>query len=234
LPVQLDPRFSIGKAQKTQKRLSKLIVPVDRLPETIACIAGVDVAYTQGVSIGAVVSLVFPSLSLVEVQVTRRKTQFPYIPGLLAFREIAPISAAVKKLNRRPDVFLVDGHGYAHPNRLGLASHLGLVIRQPTIGVAKKVLCGRVQPLGPDGLARIIEDDELIGYGVVKETGAKPIYVSVGHLVSLRRAVAVVKSCLRGHRLPEPLRRAHAVATAEKTRLQKKRASGLTSESLDR
>jgi deoxyribonuclease V len=160
--------------------------------------------------------LEFPSLSLVEAQVTHRKTQFPYIPGLLAFREISPLSAAIKKLKRQPDVFLVDGHGYAHPNRLGLASHLGLVIRHPTVGVAKKMLCGSVEPSGPDGVARIIDGGEIIGVEVVTQTGRKPIYVSVGHLVSLPRAVAVVKSCIRGYRLPEPLRRAHALATSEK------------------
>lgn len=234
MQIRLDPRFSTEKAHQTQKRLSTLVVPEDRLPKTIGCVAGVDVAYTRGVSVGAVVNLEFPSLSLVEAQVTHRKTQFPYIPGLLAFREISPIFAAIKKLKRRPDVFLVDGHGYAHPNRLGLASHLGLVIRHSTIGVAKKVFCGRVEASGSDGLARIIDGGELIGFEVVTQTGVKPIYVSVGHLVSLCRAVAVVKSCIRGHRLPEPLRRAHALATAEKTRLNKKRASALNSGPLDR
>jgi deoxyribonuclease V len=194
----------------------------DALPETLRYVAGVDISYTGGVSIGAVAVLDFNSLSLIESQTACCNTRFPYIPTLLSFREVLPAFLAIKKLQIRVDVFLVDAHGVAHPYRLGFASHLGLVIDRPTIGVAKNLLCGRVAPLCGRTWAPIKENDEIIGAAVNKHR-KKPVYVSVGHKVSLETAVNIVKHCTLNQRIPEPTRKAHIIATRERNRIEKKR-----------
>jgi len=203
-----------------QLRLSKHVIHEDTLPGTINYVAGVDVAYTKEVSIGAVAVLDFASLSLVECQVVHLKTRFPYIPTLLSFREIPPAYSAIKKLQTQPDVFLIDGQGLAHPYRLGFATHLALAMDAPTIGVAKSLLCGKVEPVGEHGWAALTDRGEVIGAEVVTKPGTKPIYVSVGHRVSLERAIDVVKSCARTYRIPEPIRRAHILANEEKRKLR--------------
>ena len=203
-----------------QLHLSKQVIHEDTLPETINSVAGVDVAYTKGMSIGAVAVLDFASLSLVESQVVCLKTRFPYIPTLLSFREIPPAFSAIKKLQMQPDVFLIDGQGFAHPYRLGFATHLGLAIDRPTIGVAKSLLCGKVEPVGEHGWSPLMDGEEVIGAEVVTKPGTKPIYVSVGHRVSLRRAIEIVKNCTRTYRIPEPIRRAHILANEEKRKLR--------------
>jgi len=203
-----------------QLRLSKQVIHEDTLPKTIDYVAGVDVAYAKGISIGAVVVLDFTSLSPVESQVVRLKTRFPYIPTLLSFREIPPAYSAIKKLEVQPDVFLVDGQGIAHPYRLGFAAHLGLAMDRPTIGVAKSLLCGKVEPFGERRWAPITDGGEIIGAAVATKLGHKPIHVSVGHRVSLRRAINIVTSCTRAYRIPEPIRRAHMIATEEKRKPQ--------------
>ena len=202
-----------------QLRLSKQTIHEDTLSETVNQIAGVDVAYAKGMSIGAVVVLDFLSLSQVESQVVRLGTRFPYIPTLLSFREVPPAYSAIKKLRTRPDVFLVDGQGFAHPYRLGFASHLGLVIDRPAIGVAKGLLCGKVEPAGEHGWSPLKDRGEIVGAKVVTKPGAKPIYVSVGHRISLKRAIDIVRNCTRTDRIPEPIRRAHMLANEEKRKL---------------
>jgi deoxyribonuclease V len=212
LPIRLSPRFSVQKAHTMQLRLSEQVIREDTLPDTIKYVAGVDVAYAKEISIGAVAVLDFASLSLVESKIVRLKTRFPYIPTLLSFREIPPAYSAIKKLEVEPDAFLVDGQGIAHPYRLGFAAHLGLAINKPTIGVAKSLLCGKVEPVGGQGWAPITDGREIIGAEVVTKPGTRPMYVSVGHLVSLKRAIDVVRSCTRTYRIPEPIRRAHMLA----------------------
>jgi len=216
LPVKLSPRFSVEKAHMMQLQLSKQVIRQDQLPETINYVAGVDVAYANGVSIGVAAVLDFDSLSLVESQVARLKTQFPYIPTLLSFREVPPAFSAIRKLQTQPDVFLVDGHGIAHPYRLGFAAHLGLVIDRPTIGVAKNLLCGKTEPIRNWGWAPVKDKGETIGAAVVTRPRQKPIYVSVGHRVSLKRAIDIVMRCTQTGRIPEPIRKAHMIATEEK------------------
>lgn len=199
-----------------QLQLSRLVLQEDRLPEDINYVAGVDVGYARGVSVGVVAVLDFDSLSLVESKAARFKTRFPYIPTLLSFREIPPAYSAIKMLQTHPDVFLVDGQGFAHPYRLGFASHLGLTVEKPTIGVAKSLLCGKVGHVGEYGWAPLMDGGEIIGAEVATKAGTRPIYVSVGHRVSLKRAVNIVKQCARTFRIPEPIRRAHIIASEEK------------------
>jgi len=219
LPTRIGAKFSVEKAHAMQLRLSKLIIRDDMIPRSVRYVAGVDVAYTAGFSIGAVAVLDYNSLSVVESRKARVKTRFPYIPTLLSFREIPPTLAAIRKLKAQPDVFLVDGQGIAHPYRLGFASHLGLVIDKPTIGVAKSLLCGEVGAFKEEGWAPITDKGEMVGAAVADEH-EKPIYISVGHKVSLKRAIETVKHCTRIHRIPEPIRAAHSVADMEKRRLK--------------
>lgn len=194
------------------------------MPDVVDYVAGVDVAYLGDVSVGAVAVLDFGTLSVVETQVAQIRTRFPYVPTLLSFREVPPAYSAIKKLHVKPDVFMVDGQGYAHPFGLGFASHLGLILDKPTVGVAKSLLCGKPEQNAEGGRVVPLKDKqgEVIGAQVVTRQGTKPVYVSVGHMVSLSRATEIVLECLGKYRLPEPIRRAHLVAGEEKRRLQSK------------
>lgn len=215
--VGLKPAFSVEKAHEIQRRLSERIISEDKVPERIRLVGGVDAAYVEDASIGAVAVLDFPSMKLKESQTAICKTCFPYIPTLLSFREIPPTVSCIRKLRVQPDVFLVDGHGFAHPYRCGFASHLGLVLRKPTIGVAKGILVGEVERAkAEEDVALIRDKGEVVGAQVVTKHGVKPIYVSVGHMISLKTAIMIVERCTLYNRLPEPISQAHRIATAEK------------------
>ena len=214
----LVPGFSVSKAHRTQTCLSKKIIAEDKLPAKIRLVAGVDVAYAGELAVGAVAVLDYTSLELVESQTAVCRTKFPYIPTLLSFREIPAAVACIRKLKSHPDVFLADGQGMAHPYRCGFASHLGLAIGKPTVGVAKSRLVGEPTKRGEEVF--LVCNGEIVGSVVTTVKGAKPLYVSVGHLVSLKTAVKIVKDCVRDYRIPEPLRHAHTTATEENRRLE--------------
>lgn len=209
------------KARMMQLQLAKRVTQEDELPEIIKLVAGVDVAYAGEVSIGAAAVLDYNSLSLLEAQTSHTRTRFPYVPTLLSLREIPPALSALKKLRMKPDVFLVDGHGRMHPRRLGFASHLGLVADVPTIGVAKNPLCGEAEAFRGMRWAPVVDGGEVVGASVLTKPGRKPVYVSVGHRVSLDRAVKIALHCTRGFRIPEPIREAHALANREKIGLKR-------------
>lgn len=211
-------RFSVSKAHKAQKCLSKKIIQEDRVPEKINLVAGVDVAYAGELAISAAAVLDYESLELLESQTVTCQIKFPYVPTLLSFREIPPAIACIRRLKRQPDVFLADGQGIAHPYRCGFASHLGLAIGKPTIGVAKSRLIGKPTKIGGDIF--LVENSEIIGSVVTTKESAKPVYVSVGHLISLGTATKIVKHCAHNQRIPEPILQAHKTATKER-KLQK-------------
>jgi deoxyribonuclease V len=213
----LRGKFSVEKARRLQRRLAMRVVREDMLPKTIRYVAGVDVSYSEEWAFGAVSLHDYSSLALVEARKARVKTTLPYIPTLLSFREFRPSLAAIKKLKRQPDVFLVDAQGIAHPYRLGFASHLGVFLDKPTIGVAKSLLCGQVQPKDKANWSPIIDKGEIIG-AELRSRSQKPLYVSVGHKVTLERAIEIVEHCTRTNRLPEPIRSAHILATEAKER----------------
>ncbi len=212
--------FSITKARNAQARLSEKIIQEDRLPPKIRLVAGVDAAYAGESAIGATAALDYESLELVEQQTATCQARFPYIPTLLSFREIPPAVACIRKLKRQPDVFLVDGQGLAHPYRCGFASHLGVVLGKPTIGVAKSRLIGKPKVI--DGDVFLVGNDQIIGAVVTTKENVKPVYVSVGHLVSLKTAVEIVKHCVLRSRIPEPILQAHKIATAERQRFSQR------------
>jgi deoxyribonuclease V len=213
--------FSVEKAHKTQLQLSKNIIFEDKLPEKIRFVAGVDVAYKKGTSIGAVAVLSYDSLEVAESQTAFCETRFPYIPTLLSFREIPPAVLSIKKLQKQPDVFLVDGNGFAHPYRCGFASHLGLVIGEPTIGVAKSRLFGEVEESKVQKDAAFLKDKgKVIGAVITTMHGSKPVYVSVGHMISLETAIKIVRHCTVNNRIPEPILKAHELATLKKQEIE--------------
>ena len=208
--------FSVPKAYRAQALLSKKIITQDGLPEKIRLVAGVDVAYAGELAIGAVAVMDYEALKLLESQTATCTVRFPYVPTLLSFREIPPAIAAIGKLKLQPDVFLVDAHGLAHPFRFGFACHLGLALGKPTIGVAKSRLIGEPKEIGKDVF--LVHEGEIVGALVTTRKGAKPVYVSVGHLVSLSTAVNIVEHCTRGGRIPEPLLAAHRIASEKRKR----------------
>jgi deoxyribonuclease V len=186
--------------------------------ESVQRVAGVDASYHQDKVFTAAVILEFPSLRLVEQVIAEVPVSFPYIPGLLSFRETPGILAALEKISEPPDVLLADGHGLAHPRGFGIACHLGVLLDLPAIGCAKSILVGETAQLGAMVGSQVDLNwgDEKLGVALRTRQGVKPIYVSIGHQVDLESAVQIVLACLKGYRLPEPIRRAHLLA--ERTR----------------
>lgn len=180
-------------------------------------IGGADVGFEQGgeVTRAALVILEYPSLKLVEHRVARIATTMPYIPGYLSFREYPALLVAWEQLEQRPDLLFVDGQGIAHPRRLGVASHFGMLVDVPTIGVAKRRLCGKFEPLGEEPGERqpLIDKGEQIGWVLRSKRRCNPLFISSGHRVSAETALTWVETCLQGYRLPEPTRWADAVAS---------------------
>ena len=205
---------SPAEARAIQGRLRQHVVTENRLGP-VSTVAGVDVGFpARGVARAAIVVLAFPELRPVEQAVAETKVGFPYIPGLLAFREVPAVLAAVEKLKIVPDLFLFDAHGLAHPRRLGLASHAGLLLDRPSIGCAKSCLVGEYdEPARERGSVSVLTDGgQLVGMVVRTRTDVKPLFVSIGHRVDLEVAVRYVLDCAPRYRLPETTRLAHRVA----------------------
>ena len=205
------PQFSLSTARKLQQKLAKQVTVKEIRLDTINLIAGADVSYKNNIAASAIVILNYNTLSLVEVKRVESQTEFPYIPTLLAFREASPILKAFKQLHKKPNLLIVEGHGLAHPYRCGLASYIGVILKIPTIGVAKNLLCGT-----PDeyhkGRAYIFHEGETVGMSLLTKPKTKPIYISVGNLITLKQAVEVTIKTIHESRMPEPLRLAHKFA----------------------
>jgi deoxyribonuclease V len=201
-----------------QNKLRRHVV-TENQPSSVNTVAGVDVGFPDPQTArAAVVVLRFPELAALDYAVTRVPVEFPYIPGLLAFREIPALLAAVEKLHTLPDLFIFDAHGLAHPRRLGLASHAGLLLDRPSIGCAKSRLTGKhAEPESERGnWVPLMDGDERIGAVVRTRTGVKPVYVSIGHKVNLATAIRYVLDCAPRYRLPETTRYAHKAASGAK------------------
>ncbi len=204
------------EAVAIQQRLRGLVECADRLPE-VRHVAGVDVGFEEAgrVTRAAVVVLSYPGLAVVETAVARRPTAFPYVPGLLSFRELPAVLDAVDRLGAMPDVFLCDGQGLAHPRRFGIACHLGVILDMPSIGVGKTRLVGTHEaPAQTKGAwCPLLDGGETVGAVLRTRAGVKPVYVSVGHRVSLATAIALTLACTIRYRLPETTRQAHRLAS---------------------
>jgi deoxyribonuclease V len=210
-----DWQLNINQALAIQRRLA---VQVNRSGRVISphFIAGVDIAVGKagGMAQAAAIVLSYPELRLVEISLAQGELDFPYIPGLLSFRELPLILAACQKLSVTPDLILVDGQGVAHPRRIGLACHLGLFLDTPTIGCAKSRLCGQheMPDEKPGSYAKLVDKGETIGVALRTRPGVKPVYISTGHKIDLENAIYWVLECSKGYRLPEPTRLAHLAA----------------------
>ncbi len=208
---------TVAEARAVQEKLRARVVTRDRIGR-LRAVAGIDIGYEGDNSLAraAAVVLAFPSLEPLEEAIVRVPVKFPYVPGYLSFREIPAAQAVLAKLKHRPDLILCDGQGRAHPRRFGLACHLGVLLDIPTIGVAKSRLVG--EPRGRLGRAKgawvpLVDQDEVIGAVLRTRHDVRPLYVSIGHRVSLETAIDCVLRCTPRYRLPETTRRAHRLAS---------------------
>lgn len=208
-PWNLTPKAAVA----LQQELAGQVSLQDRVVAEPRLVAGVDVSSSRfSPHVHAAIVLYDPQDSrVVEIVSAQAADAFPYVPGLLSFRELPVVLEAFRRLQQVPDVVLVDGQGIAHPRRLGIASHLGLWLRVPTIGCAKSRLCGEHELPGEQRGAwtRLSDGQEEIGRVLRTRNKVRPLYTSPGHLVTFERAVEVVLNCGRGYRLPEPTRLAH-------------------------
>jgi len=188
------------------------------LRRKIKTIAGADVSFERrGDRLFAAIAVMdLPSLEPVEYSIAEGNAEFPYIPGLLSFREAPIVARAYEKLSRKPDVLMCDGQGVAHPRGLGLASHLGLLFDVPSIGCAKSRLCGTHGEIGPEvgDYAPLKLNGRTVGAVLRTRERVKPVYVSVGHKINLRGAIRLTLQCGAGYRIPEPTRAAHHLVNA--------------------
>jgi len=208
--------LSIKEAETLQERFSSLVEKQDRLLRTIGQVTGLDVAYERGGTrlFAAVVTQSVDTLAVLETATHEDSACFPYVPSLFSFREAPPLIAAFAKLAHTPDLLICDGHGIAHPRRFGLACHVGLLLDIPTIGCAKSHLIGH---FGPPGDRRgdysfLSHDGETIGAVLRTQDGTKPVFVSIGHRISLATACAWVLRLAASYRQPEPIRAANWLA----------------------
>jgi deoxyribonuclease V len=201
------------EAVAVQKRLAAQVI-LEGEPQDVGVVAGADISVGGGRGRGAVVLLSYPELQPLEQQVVEAELTFPYVPGLLAFREVPVLAEAFRRLSRRPDLLLVDGQGLAHPRRFGIACHLGLLLDLPTIGCAKSRLVGEHDSLGEQAGSQteLRDGSEVLGLVLRTRAGVTPVYVSVGHRIGLGQAAEWTLCLCRGYRLPEPARLAHQAA----------------------
>ena len=208
--------LSYSQAVEQQKRLAERVRQI-KLKNQPKLVAGLDCAFSRDGRniIAGVIVLQLPGLELLETTSATRKVTFPYIPGLLSFREAPVCIAATEKLRNRPDIFMIDGQGIAHPRRLGLAAHLGLFFDAPTIGCAKSRLTGTFEepPLQKGTYTPLKDGDDVIGAVVRTRSNVKPVFVSIGNQCLLKEAIELVLSCAMKYRLPEPTRLAHQLVS---------------------
>jgi deoxyribonuclease V len=195
------------------------LVEEDEFPNPPRTVCGLDVSYYNQTAIGTAILLRFPTLELIEHQIVYTQSTIPYIPTFLSFREYPPLSLAYTALSQKPDLCFVDAHGRAHPRKLGAASHFGVLRDVPTIGVAKSLLCGTINS-DSKPFETLILDDEIIGARIVSKPECNPIYISIGHRISLETAVEMTQKCITRYRIPEPTRLAHQIATKERLKLK--------------
>ncbi len=212
-PWDISPR----EAVEIQKRLQGEVVRSNDFGE-ISHVAGIDVGFQDGKAIAAAAVLNFPSLELAEYAISRKPVTFPYIPGLLSFREVPAVLDALEKLSIEPDLILCDGQGIAHPRRFGIACHVGILTEIPTIGVGKTRLTGSHEAVGEKKgeWQPLLDKGEIIGAVLRTRNGVKPIYISIGHRIDLETSIRYVLASTTKYRLPETTRWAHRLASMPK------------------
>ncbi len=201
-----------SEAVKVQQKLKdRLILKAPKM--NLRLVAGADVSYSRGsdVFFSSVVVFEMPGMNIVEESTAKGRVDFPYIPGLLSFREAPVLIKAFEGVENTPDVIIFDGQGIAHPRGIGLASHMGLVLDCPSIGCAKKILVGDYEPVGNEvgDHTPIVFQDNVVGAVLRTRQNVKPVFVSPGHKMDVSSAVEIVMKTCRGYKLPEPTRQAH-------------------------
>ncbi|MCS7230215.1 MAG: endonuclease V [Candidatus Kryptonium sp.] len=208
---------SIEDAIKIQNQLRGL-VKIEQLSEKIRYIAGADISFDKGSNIvyAGIVILKFPELEEIEHSLLITEVNFPYIPGLLSFRESPALIKAWEKIKNIPDLVVIDGQGIAHPRRFGIASHFGVLIDKPTIGCAKSLLIGKYEePANKAGSYSYLYDSgEIIGAVLRTRDNVQPVFVSVGHKITLDESIKLIMQMIRNYRIPEPTRQAHILVNA--------------------
>jgi deoxyribonuclease V len=208
--------LSPTEAKKVQLKLAQQVVYENEI-EQINFVAGIDVGFNlkRKISKAALALLSYPNLNFIEATEAELTTVFPYIPGLLSFREIPVIIEALKKVNQQPNVILCDGQGIAHPRRFGIACHIGVLTGIPTIGVAKSRLIGEYHSLGlkKGSTVPLKHGDEIIGSVIRSRANVKPLFISIGHKLNLEKCLEIVWTCITKYRQPETTRWAHRLAS---------------------
>ncbi len=217
----MPARLLIHKARKIQERLASRVKEEDdlRLPPKTVC--GLDASYIGETAIGVAVLLRYKDLTIIDQAVVSCKIKIPYIPTYFSFREYPPLSLAFSSLRRNPDVCFVDAHGRSHPRRFGAACHFGVLRNIPTIGIAKRILCGKTQS-SSKSWSPLLHKGEIVGAEITTKARTKPIYVSIGHRITLETAINLTRQCITKYRLPEPIRQAHQLATEHRRKLKSK------------
>ncbi len=204
----------IKEAFQIQKELRRRLVLHDE-SDDIRVIAACDVSVVENKAFAAACLFSYPELDLLEESVSEAKPEFPYVPGLLSFRECPVLLSSIEKIKTAPDLFIFGGQGIAHPRRMGLAAHMGIILGRPSIGCAKSKLCGDYIEAGPlkgDSSSLLDARENITGAALRTRANVKPVFVSQGHMISLERALEVVLRCTGKHRVPEPLRTVHNLA----------------------
>jgi len=228
-PWTVNPAEAIAIQQRLRSR-----VRLGSGPRGVRVLAGVDAGFEdQGRTVRAALALMrYPDLTILNTHLARRPTPFPYVPGLLSFRELPAVLAVLEAVAEPPDLVLCDGQGIAHPRRLGIASHLGVITGLPTIGVGKSRLTGQFQPPGEirGDWSPLMDGDERIGTVLRTRSGVKPLFISPGHRVSHEEAVHWVLACTPRYRLPEPIRAADRLASNRQTKRARSGKTGSQTE----
>lgn len=207
--------------RRIQRETAGKVVIEDQFESPLESVAGVDLAFFEDDGVAACVAMDYPPTKVIETQTLVMPLDFPYIPTFLTFREGPLMIKVISSLRTRVSIFLINGQGIAHPLRCGLASHVGVEIGKPTIGVTASRLVGEYdhEPEKEGEAVFLIYDRERVGWVVKSRSGSKPIFVSPGHRVGLDSSLGIVKACLLGHKLPEPLHMAHVAANRERRKL---------------
>lgn len=212
-----DWEVSPDEAKRIQHRLESEVTETS-LPGDVKTVAGIDVSIRDDTAQAAVAVLALPDLEVVDEAIHRCEVPFPYVPGLLSFRETPPVLPALEQLSVVPDVLMTDSHGRAHPRRFGFACHLGVLLDRPALGVAKSILVGTPRGnLETEKGSRIplVDDGETVGSVLRTRTDVNPVYVSVGHRLTLNDAVSLTFDCSPRYKIPEPTRQAHRLSRVE-------------------
>ncbi|KON27813.1 hypothetical protein AC481_03850 [miscellaneous Crenarchaeota group archaeon SMTZ-80] len=213
--------IDLEKFRSIQRSICKKIEISDPQDKTMKFVSGVDIAYLKEEAIIGIATFDFQNKRLVDRIIEIEKAKFPYIPGFLAFREGLPIINVIKKMGIDSDIYMINAHGIAHPEGCGCASHVGVLIKKPTIGVASRILCGscKLKPTKVGEWSPLNHNGKKVGAVLKSKDGCRPIIISVGNMITLEKSISIVKEFLKDGKLPEPLKAAHEIAVNKRRRL---------------